>query len=235
MTRRASQLEIEKYYFENFSRRFVLPEGEIVHGDKPDIIINGEKRTGIEITNFYVDQSGEEPSQTSRRDNAVSCAQAIYRERTGRNVEYRFGFSDGLNIRNVRKMAGKLACLAGRFDDYPPGRVAIEEFSDIPEVFFLWRGDEYEGCTWQHQHVARIPVMNQDSLKKIIENKEKKAKRYEGCDQLWLLIVIDYMNFSQDQEINGVKPDEIETAVFDKVVIYKTCYEQIIEVPIRGR
>lgn len=48
-----SKDEIQKYYFDNFARLYKLPPGEILYDDKPDIIIEGETKIGIEITNFY--------------------------------------------------------------------------------------------------------------------------------------------------------------------------------------
>ncbi len=40
----------EEYYFELFQKGYSLPSGEIEYGDKPDVIINGPHKIGIEIS-----------------------------------------------------------------------------------------------------------------------------------------------------------------------------------------
>jgi len=42
MARRSKQ-EIERYYFEQFRKGYLLPKGEIKYGDRPDVIIEGQK------------------------------------------------------------------------------------------------------------------------------------------------------------------------------------------------
>jgi len=43
----------ERHYFEMFRRAYPLPAGAIRYDDKPDVILEGEQKLGIEITNFY--------------------------------------------------------------------------------------------------------------------------------------------------------------------------------------
>jgi hypothetical protein len=52
MTRRSNQ-EIERYYFDLFRSVYPLPEGQIKYGDKPDVIIEGQRKIGIEVTNLF--------------------------------------------------------------------------------------------------------------------------------------------------------------------------------------
>jgi hypothetical protein len=33
-----------------------VPDGKVKYGDKPDVIIDGDKRVGIEITNFFIER-----------------------------------------------------------------------------------------------------------------------------------------------------------------------------------
>ncbi|MFH1243300.1 MAG: hypothetical protein V1689_13185, partial [Pseudomonadota bacterium] len=35
----------------------------------------------------------------------------------------------------------------------------------------------------------------------IVIEKEKRAKKYQNCHEYWLLVVVDFINSSQDQEI----------------------------------
>ncbi|MGO9619984.1 MAG: hypothetical protein ACLPT6_01085 [Desulfobaccales bacterium] len=45
-----SNQKIERHYFELFRKIYQLPDGEIKFGDKPDVIINGDKRVDIFAT-----------------------------------------------------------------------------------------------------------------------------------------------------------------------------------------
>jgi hypothetical protein len=54
---RPSNEKIQRYYFEKFRDIFSLPQGCVIYGDKPDVIISGARKIGIEITNFFI-QSG---------------------------------------------------------------------------------------------------------------------------------------------------------------------------------
>jgi hypothetical protein len=49
-----SNREKQILYFEDFRNHYSLPDGIIEHGDKPDVIVRGERSLGIEITNFYL-------------------------------------------------------------------------------------------------------------------------------------------------------------------------------------
>jgi hypothetical protein len=47
-----SNQKIERHYFELFRRIYPLPIGQVKYGDKPDVIINGPTRVGIEVNQF---------------------------------------------------------------------------------------------------------------------------------------------------------------------------------------
>jgi hypothetical protein len=75
---KSSNQEIEKYYFEMFRNDYPLPSGNVVYGDSPDVVIDGERKIGIEITNFY-HKPGTDPEseqiQNSWRCKVISEAQ----------------------------------------------------------------------------------------------------------------------------------------------------------------
>lgn len=72
--------ELEHKYFEMFARDYLLPEGTVKLGDKPDIILCGARTIGIEITNFYLEDGSlpeSEQRQKRVREAVVAEAQAI--------------------------------------------------------------------------------------------------------------------------------------------------------------
>jgi hypothetical protein len=69
--------------------------------------------------------------------------------------------------------------------------------------------------------------MQAERLLEII--REKETKEYKPCDSYWLLVVIDFINPAQDQEITNAVLPTIQSNRFEKIIVYKTVYEQILE------
>ena len=65
-------------------------------------------------------------------------------------------------------------------------------------------------------------------LTEIVRKKENKAKNYSKCEAYWLIVVVDFFDPAQDQEIrvNGLT---ITSDVFEKKIVYKTAYEHVLE------
>ena len=74
---RPSNQEIEKYYFEQFTEDFPLPNGELEYGDKPDVIILSSKKIGIEIANLYLVDGAVEASEQVQRKRRESAGKAL--------------------------------------------------------------------------------------------------------------------------------------------------------------
>jgi len=106
--------EIEKHYFEMF--RQVYPfGGTVAYGDSPDVIIEGEKRIGVEITRFFLEDGklpASEQVQIKRRERVVLDAQQLYQEENGRSIIIIFGFNNLNPIRDEKKLKSELVSLA---------------------------------------------------------------------------------------------------------------------------
>jgi hypothetical protein len=72
--------------------------------------------------------------------------------------------------------------------------------------------------------------MATERLKEIIENKETEAINYQKCDAYWLLCVIDFINRAQDQQIDSAGIAGISLKIFEKVIIYKTVFGEVVEI-----
>lgn len=227
-----SNSEIERHYFEKFRAQYQLPSGSIKYGDKPDVIIYGQETIGIEITRFYADSNGTLQSQIAKNREAVKIAQNCYQEKTKSKIEYAFGFNLDVQTQKVCKSAKNLEILAERFSGHPVGPVEKCHFLDMPEISSIWRKDEYEDSKWEVSQVFSTSSIDVKRLREIIKRKESKAKRYDECDKLWLLIVVDFMNLAQDQEIMNMSKDKIQSDCFDKIILYRTVMEHIREVSL---
>src|SRR4051812_15176541 len=120
-----------------FRRDFPLPAGEIKYADKPDVILRGERTIGIEITDFYL-KSGHLPTseqkQRKKRDVVVSTAQRLYREQSGTDVGFVFGFDKDHPIDDEQTLARKIAAFAKVFSHEPRGRDSPQDSSHKKEM-----------------------------------------------------------------------------------------------------
>lgn len=227
-----SQQKLEQYYFEKFRKQYRLPAGNVEYTDRPDVIIQGEKKTGIEITNFYL-MPGSDPNSEQRqeklRKEIINKSHRLYLKNGGKNIELSFAFNP---IQNRKGLAQKIAALPSTIEQQESGPVSPEIFRHIPEVTFIYiNSHEYKKPKWQLTQVYSTPFMQKEALLNIVKEKEKKAENYEPCDCYWLLIVIDFANRAQDQEIIGIPP-MIQSTQFEKIIIYRTAVEEIIELPM---
>ncbi|MCH7501716.1 MAG: hypothetical protein IH886_17255 [Nitrospinae bacterium] len=231
---RVSNKKIEKYYFEMFRQVYPLPPGNVEHGDKPDVIIDGPKKIGIEMTNFYLEEGNlreSEQVQRSLRKSIVSNAQQLYLNNEGRNITITFSFDKTKPIRDRRELERKLAEYAKSIENLGKGAVPKETFKAIPELFYVYLNPkEYTDAKWQVPPVYEGQIMSRARLQEIVKTKDKKLSKYRKCDAYWLLVVVNFMDGAQDQEIRVEDFGEIKSEKFEKILVYKTVFGHIFEV-----
>jgi len=231
--RKITQQESEKRYFKMFREDYQLPSGKIIYGDRPDVIIDGERLVGIEITNFYIEK-GELPESEQRqrklRDEAVLEAQRIYKKGKRKKIGITFEFDKANPIRNKRELVKNLADLAGRIENLETGRLNKDIFKSISELSLVYlNAPKYDNPQWRVTQVYTVTIMSRDRLVEIIRVKEGKSKEYKKCAAYWLLVIVDFFDPAQDQEIRIDGFDKIDTGVFEKVIVYKTIFRTVIE------
>ena len=228
-----SNQDIEKHYFEMFRKDYLLPSGTIIYRDSPDVVIDGERKIGIEITNFY-HKSGtvleSEQIQGKWREKVVSEAQRFYQNQNGRKFEISFGF-DKLNpIRDQKTLIKQIIHLATHVQNCETGQIGRDFFKQIPELAFVYlNNQEYEDTKWRIVQVHDVPMLAMDRLVDIVKDKEQRSKKYEKCDAYWLLVVVDFINPAQDQEIQVDTFKKVETETFERVIVYKTMFGHVLE------
>lgn len=231
--RRRSNQEIEKYYFEMFRKDYRLPSGTVSYGDSPDVIIDGERKIGIEVTNFFLKPgslSESEQIQNRWREKVVSQAQRLYEEQNGRKFEISFGFDKSNPIRDQKSLIDQIIQLATQIQNCEPGQIGKDYFKQIPELSFVYLNkQEYEDANWRIFQIHNVPMLEMERLLDIVRDKEQRSKKYEECDAYWLLIVVDFMNPAQDQEIQVDHFKKVETETFERVIVYKTLFGHVLE------
>jgi hypothetical protein len=157
-----SNQDIERYYFEKFRKVYPLPSGKIDYGNSPDVIIEGERRIGMEITRFYLKKGSLIDSrqvQKKIRDEVVSKAQQVYLKNKGKKFEISFGFDDAHPIREKKSLVDKLADLAKCIERFEAGEIDKDFFKTIPELSFVYLNNEvYENARWRVVQVYDVPI-----------------------------------------------------------------------------
>ncbi len=226
-------MDIEKSYFEMFRRDYALPEGVIEYGDKPDVILRGARTVGIEITNFFLEKgshSGSEQVQRGVREAVVAKAQEIYRSRGAGKFELSFGFDRAVPIRDQKSLAEKIASMAVQVQLLETGALPADIFQHIPELSSAYlNATEYNNARWRICQPYDGVIMSEDKLQVIVKAKEMKSREYRACEAYWLLIVVDFIDRAQDQEIPVEDLKNTNSQVFEKIIVYKTCSGHVAE------
>jgi hypothetical protein len=81
---------------------------------------------------------------------------------------------------------------------------------------------------WKVSQSHSPGLMSITRLNGIISEKEAKAQNYAPCDAYWLLIVVDFIDAAQEQEIR-IDGLTVRSDMFQKIIIYKTGFEHIVE------
>ena len=228
-----SNQDIEKYYFEMFRKDYPLPPGTVIYGDSPDVVIDGERKIGIEITNFF-HNSGTLPEseqiQGRWREKVISEAQRLYQKQNGGKFEISFGFDKSCPIRDHKTLVDQLIHLATQIQNCETGQIRRDYFKQIPELSFIYlNNQEYEDTKWRIVQVHDVPMLAMERLVDIVKDKEQRSLKYEKCDSYWLLVVVDFMNPAQDQEIQVDTFKKVETEAFERVIVYKTLFGHVLE------
>lgn len=223
--------DIESFYFKKFIKAYHLPE-KFSTSDKPDIRLNyNNKKIGVEITTFYLEEGSNiesEQRQSPIRQRVTEQAQSLYEEQNGRNIEITFGFN---TITNEAGLANKIANWILEQGNIENGSICLEEFSHIPELRSVYVNlGPYNDAKWKITQVYSIENTDPQKLQKIISDKENKFDQYDQIlDEIWLLIVIDFINLGMDQEPYNVDYSKISVKKFDKVFMFKTAFDYIVE------
>jgi len=122
-----------------------------------------------------------------------------------------------------------LAALAASISANGSGRVDGDLFKGSLEVSFVYlNSKEYDDAKWSVTQVHEVDLMSATGLAEIVREKEAKAAEYARCDAYWLLIVVDWTDPGQEQEISaqGIK---VASNVFERIIVYKPGFENIVE------
>jgi hypothetical protein len=68
---------------------------------------------------------------------------------------------------------------------------------------------------------------------KLIELKHGKITDYKPCDAFGLLLIVDFFDRAQDQDIRWPETSAPVSSKFERIIIYKPQFGEWTEVPIK--
>jgi hypothetical protein len=236
--------KIELKYFDSFRQHYALPHGTIEHSDKPDVLVLGEDEQrilGIEIARLYKTDGQLEESdqrQIPKRLIVVELAEQMYRARGGRKIELSVSFDPKHPIGrkpHMQKIANDLASFALEISSQQDGHQSYSPLEDTPELSWIFHnGKEYPNSAWLPVQSYDVPELLVPRVKDLVAKKIRKTQGYEACGVMWLLLIVDFWEPSQDQEIHWPAEENVGKTPFERILIYKTCFNEVVEVSQRG-
>ena len=137
----AANPEIEKYFFEKFSEDYVLPSGTIIYGDRPDIVIEGQRWIGIEITSFFLEEGSlreSEQVQRKLRDKVVLEAHKAFLALEQKGIEITFCFNKSNPITDGKVLVTAIVKLVNQIKGWKTGVVNKDVYAAIPELDYVY-------------------------------------------------------------------------------------------------
>lgn len=232
---RLSNREVEQYYFEQFRQDYEMPSGTLHYDDRPDVIIDGPSRIGIEITNLYLeggDKSESEQVQRQRRNQVLKRAQELFVAAGGPNTELSVGFNPSFPINELEPVAAALSSLGQQMIGQATQQIAKQNYQQIPQLSFVYHNSTvYPNAKWRLVQGYSVPVLSVDRLQAVVNEKTAKASKYQHCDRYWLLVVVDFMDPAQDQNLVWPTGKVLQGGAYEKVFLYKPQFREVMEVP----
>jgi hypothetical protein len=226
----------EKHHFDSFRDHYSLPPGRIEYGDKPDVVIHGDRKIGIEIARIYkVDGRDPRSEQLQRgdRQKVIERAERNFLSLGGRKIELNIGFDHNYPIaRNrINQIASDLTKFALEISPEQDSCVRNFPLEETPEIGFLYHsGIEYPNSRWCVQQSYDVPTLSVDRVKALVEEKNEKISGYIECDAHWLLLIVDFWDPAQDQDISWPAGESVGRTCFERILIYKTMFTKVVEV-----
>lgn len=241
---RQKTTRLETYYFEQFLRHFALPAGDVnyggLHDDKPDLTVTATDSDkillGVEQTRLFV-ESGETTSseqvQAKWRNEILKKAEAEYKRSTTGNLRLSISFNKEHPIQSIKEVVAKLVALSNEIKTSESGQLSSERISFIPEIDFIyaqWNVD----APWQVTQVHSAQLTSHERLQNILNEKDRQAAGYRICSELWLLVIIDFFDSAQDQDIDD-NLTYLRSKNFAKLILFKTVLNEFKEIPCSSR
>jgi hypothetical protein len=248
--RRTLQKARERAYLQRFRQNFAdFPEGELIPAEHPDfLVITHQGHTGIELTEYHVQESdegrGSRMRAQERTEDKVLRTASEQHQSKGLPPVAVYVLWNSHRAFNRRRIQDLATILADVVQEHLPelgheitirrGHRAWRSLPQEVASLSVDRRINFSKNSWTSVRAAFVPTITPPELQKIVRNKEAKVPSYrQECQEVWLLIVAHGFEPSTYGELGPEVDDhEFETS-FDRVFFLHHADEYVAELPVR--
>lgn len=227
------------------------PEGEREFNESPDCVISSVPKLGIEHTRLFQPDTMDGiiiPEQEAKRDQIIANSEEIFNERRDENLRVTISFFDHYRLKiasedtefskkDVQELSNEIAeCI---IDNLPEQGVThnlnLLDGADLPNNIWsisIWNAGPDIGPMWTRPKGGILPYLTTEIIQECIQTHDDKVPNYlKKCDEVWYLIVEDYMLFERSLEFDESSKclaNQYE-ANFDKLFLFRKSHNQIYE------
>lgn len=229
----------EFHFLEKFKELYQdFPNGKIDKSEQPDFIISNEKgKIGIELTEVFQDShlnNGQSKFQqlSSDRHSFTTDLINIIEQYISFTFHIAIHFNDFNHLKKskkhiVLKKAFK-SCINQTLNLENKKSITINDFQVLPEEINSITIGRYDGLDSSYDEKPEggcVSDLTDVHLNEILKKKHKKLKKYQKCNQFWLLIKEGNYYAGSFAEVKV--ENEFETD-FDKIFLLRSNYNELI-------
>ena len=174
-----------------------------------------------------------EQVQRKRRENVIKLAEADYKLKSNLCYEFHISFNSKIPIIDVESTATKLVNFIISIEKTLGNFFTSNAFNISPEIYSIYRSlKQYPDAKWQTSQVFDGKNLQVARVREIVRQKNEKISGYIHCDNYWLLLIVDFMDSAQDQEIECPTDEAPIECKFEKVIIYKPQFNGCSDIPV---
>jgi hypothetical protein len=139
-------------------------------------------------------------------------------------------------ILNFKATAKALAAIATQVQSSDgqlvfPSQLPEHDAYPLPELRSLYHnGVEYSNAKWRSMQSYVVPNLSLERLREVVGEKTKKVHGYQKCDAYWLLLIVDFMNSAQDQDIDWPSASVFGSTPFEEILLFKPQFAKVTRV-----
>jgi len=178
-----------------------FPVGEIEQIDKPDFVVHGSKKIGIEITQIFQDQESPKGSVIRKTETfqrlLLEDTIEILRKRNFQICLIDIGLNLGelsksVKPRTIAEICAKEICkLVPPKADSKNSTLTIQNFGQMPNLvddINIWFSNSLKDFEYVESSGGVGMTLTNEKLQFLLNKKEKVLQSYEKCDEYWLVI-----------------------------------------------
>ena len=236
----------ERSFLNSFAQQYLeFPKGSIHAYEKPDFVVNGRhQKIGIEITRVFRDHEDGPLSMQAQEDahvRTLKLAQRYFEEKHGKQYNVFVSFQEKSKIlKNEIDVLAKFIVEKMEFaleknplhDDDDIMLSGSEIWPNQHQIFTIqiYRFKTDPDFKWEGSNLHQVEPVNETSIRNAIIKKEKTGSGYRTCDEVWLILAVEFWNPMLDAAIPKNFGFKVDDSRFNRIILFKTAENIIHEI-----